>query len=100
MMPDRYHVWSEAPREQGCCSKLCSQCNQCKCEVGKHIRLCPGFDVKEFPAGLEHWKIDLEIERLEASIIYIPGWKRHARRFAQKKLEDLYKLKDRLAFTD
>jgi hypothetical protein len=78
------------------CLRWCPNCNQCKCEMGLK-RLCPGFDVKEFPIGYEHWKLDQEIERLESQLLFIPSYKKYARRVVSQRLNDLYVAKEGLA---
>lgn len=96
-MSERYHVWVIG--STCACEGLCGQCGQCRCETGRK-RLCPGFNVKQFPAGYEHWKIDREIERLE-------GIRDYARKMATKKyreiwarIEELELEKKRLASAD
>lgn len=78
------------------CGMWCEQCNQCKCDIGRK-RICPGFDVKKDPIAFEHWKLDLEIERLEDSLSWVPPYKRNARIGILKRLEELAATKEGLA---
>jgi hypothetical protein len=92
----RYHdIKDNVDLCQGC-GRWCEQCNQCRCEIGLK-RLCPGFDVKQFVVGYEHWKIDQEIERLENTLVFIPSYKKDARFAVSRKLNELFRAKDGLA---
>jgi hypothetical protein len=94
-MPRYHEIRNNVGLCQGCL-RWCLNCNQCKCEIGLK-RLCPGFDVKEFPIGYEHWKLDQEIERLEDKLLYIPAWSKDARRAVSRRLDELFDAKEGLA---
>lgn len=49
------------------CGKVCWNCNQCKCEIGRK-RTCPYFDVKKNPQRFEEWKREREEDKTREAV--------------------------------